>query len=68
MLRMGSSKGWRYLILAGLCLDAYAVLAYETAYLKRYYNIEFIAAVINNRITNAPEVEKYLTYLRQNGD
>lgn len=46
---------------------AYAVLAYETAYLKRYYNIEFIAAVINNRITNAPEVEKYLTYLRQNG-
>lgn len=46
---------------------AYAVLAYETAYFKRYYNIEFIAAVINNRITNADEVQKYLTYLRAKG-
>ena len=46
---------------------AYAVLAYETAYFKRYYNIEFIAAVINNRITNADEVQKYLTYLRDKG-
>ena len=46
---------------------AYAVLAYETAYFKRYYNIEFIAAVINNRITNADEVQKYLTYLRNKG-
>ena len=44
---------------------AYAVLAYETAYYKCYYNIEFIAAVINNRITSADEVEKYLTYLRK---
>lgn len=42
---------------------AYAVLAYETAFFKRYYNIEFIAAVINNRITNADEVQKYLVYL-----
>ena len=42
---------------------AYAVLAYETAYYKCYYPIEFIAAVINNRITSADEVEKYLTYL-----
>lgn len=46
---------------------AYAVLAYETAYFKRYYNIEFIAAVINNRITNADEVQKYLNYLKDNG-
>lgn len=46
---------------------AYAVLAYETAFYKCYYNIEFIAAVINNRITVADEVEKYLTYLRKNG-
>ena len=44
---------------------AYAVLAYETAYYKCYYPIEFIAAVINNRITSADEVEKYLTYLRK---
>ena len=44
---------------------AYAVLAYETAFYKCYYPIEFIAAVINNRITSADEVEKYLTYLRK---
>ena len=43
------------------------MLAYETAYFKRYYNIEFIAAVINNRITNADEVQKYLTYLKNKG-
>ena len=46
---------------------AYAVLAYETAYFKRYYNIQFIAAVINNRITNADEVQKYLSYLKNKG-
>lgn len=46
---------------------AYAVLSYQTAYYKRYYNIELIAAVINNRITNAEEVQKYLTILRDGG-
>ncbi len=43
---------------------AYAVLAYETAYYKRYYNLELITAVINNRITDAEEVKKYLLQLR----
>lgn len=43
---------------------AYAVVAYETAYLKYYYKVQFIAAVINNRITNSNEIAKYVEYLR----
>ena len=46
---------------------AYAVCAYETAYLKRYYPVQFIAAVINNRITNQDEIAKYVEYLRSSG-
>ena len=46
---------------------AYAVLSYETAYLKRYYAPEFITAVINDRITNQKEVSKYVNYLRNKG-
>lgn len=43
---------------------AYAVLGYETAYFKKYHLVEYIAAVINDRITKADEVAKYLNYLR----
>ena len=46
---------------------AYAVLAYETAYLKHYYLVELVAAVINNRITKADEIAKYLDFLREKG-
>ena len=46
---------------------AYAVLSYETAYLKKYYTPEFISAVINDRITNQKEVSKYVNYLRNKG-
>ncbi|MBO4473102.1 MAG: DNA polymerase III subunit alpha, partial [Clostridia bacterium] len=44
---------------------AYAVLSYETAYLKKFYTPEFISAVINDRITNQKEVSKYVNYLRK---
>jgi len=44
---------------------AYAVLAYQTAYLKKYYLVEFIAAVLNNRISNIDEITKYITYCEQ---
>ncbi len=43
---------------------AYAVLSYQTAYLKRYYTVEFITAVLNNRITSIEEITNYLTYLK----
>lgn len=46
---------------------AYAVLAYETAYLKHYHLVELVAAVINDRITKADEVAKYLNFLREKG-
>ncbi|HOL60627.1 MAG TPA: DNA polymerase III subunit alpha [Clostridia bacterium] len=44
---------------------AYAYLAYETAYYKRYYPTEFMAAVINNRINNPKDIEKYLQVLKE---
>ena len=43
---------------------AYAVLAYQTAYLKRYYEVEFFTSILNNRIDKIDELSKYLTYLK----
>jgi len=43
---------------------AYAYLAYQTAYLKRYYTVEFITAVLNNRITSIDDIANYLRYLK----
>ena len=45
----------------------YAVVAYQTAFLKKYYPIEFLAAVLNNRIDNIDEVTKYIGYCREKG-
>ncbi len=46
---------------------AYAVLAYQTAYLKKYHRTEFVTSVLNNRITNIEEITKYVTYCRESG-
>lgn len=46
---------------------AYAVLAYQTAYLKRYYPVEFFCSLLNNRIDKIEELSKYLTYLKGKG-
>ena len=43
---------------------AYAVLAYQSAFLKRYYPIQFIASILNNRIDKQEELSKYLSYLK----
>ena len=43
----------------------YAVLAYRTAYLKRFYPKEFLAAIFNNRIDKIEEVSKYIIYLKE---
>lgn len=43
---------------------AYAVLAYQTAYLKRYYEVEFFCSLLNNRIDKIEELSKYLAYLK----
>lgn len=44
---------------------AYAYLAYQTAYLKCYHKVEYITAVLNNRITNIDEIKNYLMYLKE---
>lgn len=43
---------------------AYAVLAYQTAFLKRYYEVEFFCSLLNNRIDKIEELSKYLSYLK----
>ncbi len=46
---------------------AYAVLAYQTAYLKLYYPVEFFTSILNNRIDKIEETSKYLTYVKGKG-
>ncbi len=46
---------------------AYAHLSYQTAYLKCYYTVEFITAVLNNRINSIEEISNYLNYLKEHG-
>ena len=46
---------------------AYAVLTYQTAFLKHYYPIEYICAVMNNRITNPDDTTKYLKLIKDMG-
>lgn len=43
---------------------AYAVLSYQTAYLKNYYPVEFFTSILNNRFDKIEETSKYLTYLK----
>ncbi len=44
---------------------AYAVITYQTAYLKKYYPKEFLAGVLNNRITKIEEIAKYIVYMKE---
>ncbi|MBP3431654.1 MAG: DNA polymerase III subunit alpha, partial [Clostridia bacterium] len=46
---------------------AYAHVSYQTAYLKCHYETEFITAVLNNRITNADDIKKYVSFARTEG-
>lgn len=39
---------------------AYAVLAYQTAYLKTYYTVEFMAALMTSVIGDATQIAKYI--------
>ena len=44
---------------------AYSLITYQTAFLKLYYEPEFLTSVLNNRITNADEVKNYVTYAKE---
>ena len=46
---------------------AYAYVGYQTAYLKCYYEVEFLTAVLNNRITNIDDIKKYTTFAKKEG-
>ncbi len=45
----------------------YAVLAYQTAYLKQYYKVEFMAALINSFLGDADKVAAYVYAARRMG-
>lgn len=44
---------------------AYAYLAYQTAYLRCYHEVEFIASVLNNRIFNSDEIKTYTAFAKK---
>lgn len=46
---------------------AYAVVAYQTAYFKYYYPVEFMAALMTSVIDNARKVSEYIYTCRQMG-
>lgn len=46
---------------------AYAVVAYQTAYLKYYYPVEFMAALMTSVIDNSAKVAEYIYACRQMG-
>ena len=46
---------------------AYAVVAYQTAYLKYYYPVEFMAALMTSVIDNPGKVAEYIYSCRQMG-
>lgn len=46
----------------------YAVLAYQTAYFMRYYPLQFLCAVINDRITKSEEILKYCLKVKERGE
>ncbi len=43
---------------------AYAVLSYITAYYKYHYPVEFMAAVVNNRMDKPNDIKKYMAVLK----
>ena len=45
----------------------YAVVAYQTAYLKYYYPVEFMAALMTSVIDNTGKVSEYILTCRQMG-
>ncbi len=46
---------------------AYAYLAYQTAYLKVHYPVQFMAALLSNKMGDLEEVSKYLNECKEMG-
>ena len=45
----------------------YAYVTYQTAWLKNYYPVEFICALLNNRINDISLIKKYMAYAKTQG-
>lgn len=46
---------------------AYAVVSYQTAYLKHFYPKQFLAGVLNDRLDKIEEITKYVVYMKEKG-
>ncbi len=46
---------------------AYALVAYWTAFLKKYHPVEFFAATLNSHIDSTDKIAQYANYCRKNG-
>ena len=46
---------------------AYALIAYQTSYLKTHYPIEFMAALLTSEVQNADKIMKYIAECRDMG-
>src|SRR5699024_255608 len=46
---------------------AYTIVSYQTAYLKCYYPVEFMAALMTSVIENSSKVAEYIVTCRQMG-
>jgi DNA polymerase-3 subunit alpha len=46
---------------------AYALLAYQTAYLKTHYPVEFFCALMTSESGDTPKIIRYMTYCRERG-
>ena len=46
---------------------AYALIAYQTAYLKAHYPVEFMAALLTSEVQNADKILKYIAECREMG-
>ncbi|MBT6432223.1 MAG: DNA polymerase III subunit alpha, partial [Deltaproteobacteria bacterium] len=46
---------------------AYALISYQTAYLKKYYEVEFMAALLSTEMKQQDVVVQYIQSARENG-
>lgn len=46
---------------------AYALIAYQTAYLKAHYPVEFMAALLSSEMGNADKILRYINECREKG-
>ena len=52
-------------VLTKVMLAAYALIAYQTAYLKTYYKEDFIAATMSTELTNTSKLREFVEELKK---